>query len=90
MRKIINVLAVVFMFTMFVQACDYECHYSRMGIVTNVKKDVITVVDEPTGNIWEFEGDGFAVNDKVKLKFFTNHTDTKIEDDEIVDAKRVD
>lgn len=89
MRKIINVLVLMVMFSVTVQACKFECHYSRIGKVIDVHKDIVTVEDK-TGNIWEFEGDGFAVNDKVKLKFFTNHTDTKIEDDEIVDAKRVD
>ena len=90
MRKTINVLAVVFVFTVFLQACRFECHYFRTGIVTKVKGSTVTVVDDKAKHVWDFEGDGFAINDKVKLKFFTNHTDTKIEDDEIVDAKRVD
>lgn len=89
-NKVMRGLVVVVMFAILFQAFKFECHYSRMGKVTNVQDEVITVVDDKTGNIWEFEGDGFAVNDKIKLKFFTNHTDEKIEDDYIVDAVRVD
>ena len=89
-KNILKGLVVTMLFVSCIQACKFECHYSRIGKVTKVKGEIVTVVDNETGNIWEFEGDGFSKNDRIKLKFFTNHTDNTVKDDWIVDAVRVD
>lgn len=40
----------------------YVSTYTRKAKVTNINKEVITVVDKK-GNVWEFKGNGFK---KVK------------------------
>ena len=64
----------------------YETHYTREATVIDVTDDIITVVDR-CDYIWSFEGDGFNVNDEVKLMMNTMHTDSNIFDDEIEDVK---
>lgn len=89
MRKVIIILIVVLMLGATGKACDYESHYKREAIVIKVKNENVTVKDWKTGNVWEFKGTGFETATKVKLVFFDNHTKS-IQDDQIVDAKRVD
>lgn len=71
-------------------ACSwFETHYSREAKVVNVDGDIITVEDT-CGYLWEFEGDGFSVDDEVKLLMDSKHTDSNIYDDEIIDVKIVE
>lgn len=63
-------------------------YYPREAIVTNVDKnsEEITVVDT-SNNEWSFSGTGYTEGDAVKMKMFTNYTDSNIYDDEIVNVK---
>lgn len=69
-------------------AGNIETHYNRIGIVT-ATDNMRVVVEDSTGNIWEFEGDDFAKGDKVIMKMFTNYTDDNIHDDEIEAVQKV-
>ena len=59
-----------------------ETQYSMISTVVAVEKDII-VVEDTTGNVWSFEGDDFRTGDEVVVTFFTNHTDSTRQDDEI-------
>ena len=48
--------------------------------------NIITVVDR-CDYTWSFKGDGFNVNNEVKLMMDTMHTDSNIFDDKIEDVK---
>ena len=63
-----------------------ETHYTREAIVIDVTDNIITVVDG-CNYVWSFEGNGFNVNDEVKLMMNTMHTNSNIFDDEIEDIK---
>lgn len=62
-----------------------QTHYTRVGKVVDNTDGVVTVVDT-TQNIWEYEGSA-NINDRVKMKMFTNGTDTIITDDVIENVK---
>lgn len=85
MKKIKAVLALSLSVFCFCGCSFIETHYSKMSKVVEVRKDVVTVVDE-NGYLWAFETSGFEVNDDVKLIMDTNHTDSNIFDDIIVKA----
>lgn len=65
----------------------YETHYTRKAIVTNIVNNVVTVVDA-TDNEWQFEKEGFSINDEVELYMNTMNTNSNIYDDVIEDAKK--
>ena len=65
-----------------------ECHYNYDAIVTEVKGDEV-LFEDSTGNLWEYEDEGYKVGDKVRLTFYTNHTDNNRLDDEITKIKRI-
>jgi len=62
----------------------YETHYTITGTVVEVNtfQELVTVEDND-GNLWEFYGTNFQVNDTVKMVMDTNCTYNDIEDDEI-------
>lgn len=63
-------------------------YYPREAVVTSINKDSeeITVIDT-TNNEWSFYGTGYTKGGTVKMKMFTNYTDSNIYDDKIVDVK---
>ena len=61
---------------------NYEHHYTRNAEVVEVSDDLI-VVEDTCGFEWEFYGDGYEVDQQVKMKMFTNYTHDTIFDDEI-------
>lgn len=63
-------------------------YYPREAIVTNIDKnsEKITAVNT-SNNEWSFYGTGYTKGDVVKMKMFTNYTDSNIYDDKIVDVK---
>ena len=65
-----------------------ETHYTRDAVVVCVNDDEV-IIDDTTGNEWSFYGTGYREGDTVKVKMFTNYTDSNIYDDEIVDVKVV-
>lgn len=65
-----------------------ENHYTREATVICVNEDEI-IVNDKTGNKWAFYGTDYTEGDTVKMKMFTNYTDSNIYDDEIIDVKIV-
>ena len=63
-------------------AGNYEHHYTREAEVIEVDDDLI-VVEDNSGYLWEFYGNGYEVGQQVKMKMFTNYTHDTIFDDEI-------
>ncbi len=63
-------------------AGNIETHYNREGVVIAIQGDEI-LVEDTTENVWSFVGDGFIEGDRVKMRMFTNCTDSNIYDDEI-------
>lgn len=61
-----------------------ETHYNREGVVVEVNGDIITVEDF-TGNLWDFIGDSYSVNDMVNMTMFNNGT-SSIYDDSIIEV----
>lgn len=74
--------------TAFLIVGHIETHYSMIATVTYINNnDYVTVVDSK-GDTWAFYGTDFSIGDKVKLKMFTNCTDS-IYDDEVVGAVKM-
>ena len=65
-----------------------ETHYSHTAIVSEVDGDEI-LIEDSTGNLWEYEGEGYKVGDKLKVTFYTNLTDNTKRDDIITKIKRM-
>lgn len=81
---LITILAIV----AFLIVGHIESHYTTMAVVTYINSNgYVTAVDK-NGEVWAFYGDNFSNGDEVKLKMFTNGTDS-IYDDEVVKAVKV-
>lgn len=63
-----------------------ETHYTREATVVKVANNIVTVVDK-CGYRWQFKGDGFKLDDEVKMTMDTMRTDFDISDDEIQKVK---
>lgn len=86
MIKITAILSLLAVGSCF-STCSYiETHYTRNAIVTNVNQNLVTAKDE-NGYLWEFEGEGFEKDTEVKLIMDTNHTDSNIFDDKVIDVR---
>lgn len=83
-----NITLMMIVVVMFCWCSWYETHYTREATVIDVTDNIITVVDK-CDYTWSFEGDGFNINDEVKLMMNTMHTDSNIFDDEIEDVKMI-
>lgn len=66
-----------------------ETHYTREATVIYTNDNNEVVVSDKAGNEWHFYGIGYVEGDAVKMKMFTNYTDSNIYDDEIVNVKIV-
>lgn len=91
MRKIIeNIelagLAVLISFGIFF-ASYIESHYSRNATIIDQETATLYLAEDETGNLWEFEGSGFSIGDKVVLQMNNNGTDSNIYDDEVVKVR---
>lgn len=92
MTKIIDKairLAIVVAVILVIGRLDYSIghHYTRKDCeVVKVDSYVITIEDN-MGRLWEFEGEGYTVGDRVDVKMFDGLTDT-IKDDVIVDVTK--
>ena len=86
LEKVKVITFMIFMLALLYCACWYECHYAKDCVVVSVDNDVVSVEDTQ-GNLWEFIGDDYKVTDVVRVTFYTNHTDTELFDDEIVDVR---
>ena len=85
-KTVKNIILIMIVIIIFCLCSWYETHYIREATVIDVTDNIITVVDK-YDHTWSFEGDGFNVDDKVKLIIDTMHTDSNISDDEIEDVK---
>lgn len=84
-----DVAIVVIVFVLLPGICgNLETHYTREATVICVNEDEV-IVNDKTGNEWAFYGTGYTEGDTVKMKMFTNYTDSNIYDDEIVNVKIV-
>ena len=81
-----NITLMMIVVVMFCWCSWYETHYTREATVIDVTDNIITVVDK-YDHTWSFEGNGFNVDDEVKLTIDTMHTDSSIYDDEIENVK---
>ena len=85
MTRVINalrVIAIVIVFAILVAIVGYvECHYTQDATITALEKDGEVVLVDARGEEWSFFGDGYEVGQKVKVTFYTNHTDGCIYDD---------
>ena len=85
MTRVINalrVIAIVTVFAILITMVSYvECHYTQEATITALGKDDEVVFVDARGEEWSFFGDGYEVGQKVKVTFYTNHTDRDIYDD---------
>ena len=85
MTRVINALraiAIATVFTTLVAMVGYvECHYTQDATITALEEDGEVVLVDARGEEWSFFGDGYEVGQKVKVTFYTNHTDGYIYDD---------
>lgn len=90
MRKVFDVvkkiMLVVLVIVLLCGCSWYESHYTKDCAVVSIADDVVTVRDAQ-GHLWEFISDEYKVADVVRITFYTNHTDTELFDDEIVDVR---
>ena len=64
-----------------------EAHYTRDAVVDSIEDNVVTFIDT-CGYTWETtDVDNIVEGQTVVLKMHTNHTDSIISDDIIVDIK---
>ena len=49
----------------------------------------ITTIEDKSGHLWEYEGAGYKVGQRVDLYMHNNHTDNTIADDYIIEVKEI-
>ena len=85
MTRVINTLkaiAIVTVFAALVAMVGYvECHYTQDATITALEEDGEVVLVDTRGEEWSFFGEGYEVGQKVKVTFYTKHTDRYIYDD---------
>lgn len=90
-KRILTVVAVVVALVALVLVTGIvgyiETHYTREAKVIELESDSVIVVEDATGNVWAFDGEGYAVGDEVAMKMHTNGTDSIITDDVIENVK---
>lgn len=87
-KTVKNITLMITVVVVFCWYSLYETHYIREATVIDVTDNIITVIDR-CNYTWSFEGDGFNVDDEVRLIMNTMHTDSNIFDDEIKDVKMI-
>lgn len=80
---VLAILAMVLVIACLMVVGGIENTYVRKGCVVVERRGYTTVVEDKTGNLWEFEGDYYKVGDVVNLKMSANNTNS-IYDDTIV------
>lgn len=63
-----------------------ETTYTREGKIVEVHNTIV-IIEDTTGNEWEYEAADFSIGDNVKMKMFNNYTDNTILDDVITSVK---
>ena len=91
MTRVINTLkaiAIVIVFAILITMVSYvECHYTQDATITALDEDGEVVFVDARGEEWSFFGDDYEVGQKVKVTFYTNHTDGYIYDDVVYIVK---
>ena len=65
-------------------------YYNREAVITYVNENNEKVVaNDTSNNEWVFFGTGYTEGDTIKMKMFTNYTNSNINDDEIINVKIV-
>ena len=89
-NKITSVIQFVLFATIFIIVPGFvgrlENIYTMKATVTQIQGEEI-IVEDSTGNVWAFSGNGYLEGDKLQLTFDTNYTDNNRLDDEIIKAK---
>ena len=90
-RKIRNAIIGTAIFTgaflMIGRIGYYETHYEQNGKIRNVTENLITVEDT-TGNLWEFYGEGSTEGEELKITCFDGGT-VDLTDDQIVEVEKI-
>lgn len=60
-----------------------QCHYDLEATIIEVNDECVTAKDN-MGHKWDFNGNDYSVGEKVRLKMFTNYTDSNIYDDQVI------
>lgn len=66
-----------------------DTHYTREAIVIEVQDDDVVILLDSTGNEWEFLGDNFEIDDKVRMYMFNGCTNNTLKDDEVLNVKKL-
>ena len=90
-RKIRNAIIGTALFTgaflMIGRIGYYETHYEQNGKIRTITENLITVEDT-TGNLWEFYGEGYTEGEELKITFFDGGT-VDLTDDQIVEVEKI-
>ena len=87
-KTVMGILICVLLVTIFVMS--FNRYYSRSAYVSEVKGDVIQLIDG-RGHIWEWEkekNESFNLGEKVLIKFDNNKTDEEVTDDIIISIEK--
>ena len=91
MTRVINTLraiAIITVFAILVSIVGYvQCHYTQDATITALGEDDEVVFVDARGEEWSFFGEGYEVGQKVRVTFYTNHTDRCIYDDVVYMVK---
>lgn len=88
MQWLLAGIATIAIFLLIGRLGFYETHYTMTGRVTKTTAEEVLVTTDD-GNVWAFNGDGFAEQDIVEITLFTNGTDLNKYDDEITAVKKI-
>ena len=86
-KTMLIILSAVIAFGMLTVANWVEVHYTRHDCTVVSYVEDVVVVEDKTGNEWEFIAEGLEIGDKVDLKMHTNFTDDYIYDDIVEGCK---
>lgn len=86
-KSLIAVLSVMAIFCIGLPIISYyETHYTMQATVVSIETNGTVLVEDTTGNLWAFEGEGFKINDKVNVNFYTAESAFTREDDEVLNV----
>lgn len=82
------IAVVVVFFLLFGIVGHYETHYTRKDCVVVSAQHGIVTVEDKCGYLWEYTAEGRvpAIGTHVSLRMHTNHTDSIIRDDYILEV----
>ena len=74
MKTIIRAIIITFVLMCGIANAKADNTYTINTTVINVENDIISCEDS-NGNVWEFYGEGYKVNDMLILVMDSNHTE---------------